>query len=368
MLDLEETFVYDAVVHAYNFTEENYYNARHAEAIREMIYQASAVAVPGIGDGKFITRDAFMRNWSPEDLANQLFYESDTDMATFQPLPLYAFKDGLCANEHAAEVMEQWPQRFDTFATIDPLSDDWEEELEKQVEWFDPTGLKLYPSSWTENSHEYWLMDDEDVAYPVFEKALELGLDLLSVHKAVPFGPVPQDPYRPGDVDMPAENFPEIDFSIVHGGMAFTEETAWQLARFPNVHVCMEALGILCAGNPAVFEDTLAELVKVAGPSAYDQMYWSSAAVAFHPQVQLEAFRDFEFSDDARDKGLGGKIPQITDEDKRKILGQNYADLRGLDVEEARSDLGDDEFSRTVAEDGKAAPWTTTSVDPETIV
>lgn len=368
MLDLEETFVYDAVVHAYNFTEENFHNARHAEGIRQMIYQSSAAAASSLDEGTFVTKEAFLRNWSTEDVANQLFYESDTDMATLQPLPLYAFEDGLCANENAAEVMDQWPQRFDVFATIDPLSEDWEEDLESQVEWFDPTGLKLYPSSWTENSHDYWLMDDEDVAYPVFEKALELGLDLVSVHKAVPFGPVPQDPYNPSDVDMPAENFPEIDFSIVHGGMAFNEETAWQLARFPNVHVCLEALGILCAGNQAVFDDILAGMVKAAGPSAYDHLYWSSAATGFHPQLQLKAFRDFEFSEEARAKGYGSKIPQITEEDKRKILGENYAELRGLDIDAARSGFAADEFSETMAEDGKAAPWTTTAVSSDAIV
>jgi len=28
--------------------------------------------------------------------------------------------------------------------------------------------------------------------------------------------------------------FPELNFEIVHGGMAFLEETAWQIARFPT--------------------------------------------------------------------------------------------------------------------------------------
>lgn len=368
MLDLEETFVYDSVVHAYNFTPENYRNEQHAEPIREMIYMASAAAVGSIPEGHFITRDAFMHNWSPQEVAEQLFYESDTDMATFQPLPLYAFEDGLCANENAAEVMEKWPDRFTTFATIDPLTDDWEESFEKQVEWFDPVGLKLYPSSWTENDHTAWRMNDQDVAYPVFEKAKELGLDFVAVHKAVPFGPAPRDPYNPEDVDQPAENFPEIDFGIVHGGLSFTEETAWQLARFPNVHACLEAVGIQAAANPDVFGDILSELVKVGGPAAYDQMYWSSAAVAFHPQIQLEAIRDFEYTDEQRKKGHGGKIPQITDEDKRKILGQNYADLLGTDVDEAKSKIESDEFAETVRSEGKAEPWATANIDADAII
>lgn len=366
MLDLEETFVYDSVVHSYNFLPSNFRNERHAEGIREMIYQASASATAP--DGYFVTRDAFLRNWTVDDVANQLFRESDTDLATFQPLPLYAFEDGLCANEDAAEAVERYPERFDAFATVDPLSDDALEELERQAEWFDPIGLKLYPSSWGVDSHESWTMDDPNVAYPVFEKAKELGLDLVSVHKAVPFGPVPRTPYDPSDVDVAAESFPELEFSIVHGGFAFTEETAWQLARFPNVHVCLEALGILLAGNPDSFERILAEMVKIAGPQAYEHMYWSSAATAFHPQLQLEALRDFEFSDEAREHGYGSKIPQITDEDKRKILGENYAELRGIDVDAASERVSGDEFGRTIDEEGKADPWTTTSVEAEAII
>lgn len=368
MLDLKETFIYDSVVHAYNFSGNNYRNDRHAEPIREMIYNASAATVDSIPNGHFITREAFMRNWTPDEVAKQLFYESDTDMATFQPLPLYAFEDGLCANENAAEVIEKWPDRFTAFATIDPLTENWEEELEKQVEWFDPVGLKLYPSHWTENSHTGWNMNDENIAYPVFERAKELGLDFIAVHKAIPFGPSPRDPYDPSDVDQPAENFPEIDFGIVHGGLSFAEETAWQIARFPNVYACLEAVGIQAAANDDLFGDILAELVMIGGPEAYDQIYWSSAAVAFHPQLQLEAIRDFEFTADHRKKGHGGKIPQITDSDKRKILGENYAELLNIDIEKAKKKISGDQFDQKIKSEGKAEPWSTANINTNAII
>jgi len=366
-LDLDETFIYDSVVHAYNFRDDNMVNHQHAEIIRDMIFGSSAAAAT-TQERSFVTREAFERNWSVDDLANQLFYESQTDMATFQPLPLYAFEDGLCANENAKVATEKYPQRFDAFATIDPLDDDWEEDLRQQAEWFDLSGIKLYPSSWSENSHDYWHMNDDEVAYPVFEKAKEMDIDLISVHKAVPFGPVPREPYDPSDVDEPAENFPELEFSIIHGGFAFTEETAWQVARFPNVHVCMEALGILAAGNDEVFGDIMAELVKIIGPQAYDSIYWSSAAIAYHPLTQLKAFRDFEYTDDHRDQGYGVRVPQITDEDKRKMLGENYADLLGIDIEEARAGFADDKFSQEVQSDGIADPWSTVSVEADQVV
>jgi hypothetical protein len=34
-------------------------------------------------------------------------------------------------------------------------------------------------------------MDDPKVAFPIYEKAQELGIDLIGVHKGVPLGPQP---------------------------------------------------------------------------------------------------------------------------------------------------------------------------------
>jgi predicted TIM-barrel fold metal-dependent hydrolase len=363
MIDLEETFIYDAVVHAYNLAPANYRNEQHAEGITEMIFGTVDAASP---PGYRLTRDGFVRNWGVEELANMLFLESDTDMATFQSLPLYAYHDGLTANGNCVEAVGNYPERFLGFANIDPLREGWEESLEEQVEAVDPVGLKLYPSHWGEDFHQGWRMDDESVAYPVFEKAKSLGIDLIEVHKAIPFGPVPRDPYHPGDVDDACANFPEIDFGLVHGGLAFTEETAWQMVRFPNLHINMETLGVQLAANERAFAETLATIISIGGEAVLDRMYWGSAAMAYHPQPELEALRDFEWPDDLRQRGIAfSDMPEITDEHKRDILGRNYADLVGLDIEAARERLADDEFSTRTDESGLADPFSTTNAAAE---
>jgi hypothetical protein len=363
MLDLERTFVFDAVVHAYNLAPSNYRNEQHAQGITEMIFGTVEQASP---PGYRVTRDGFVRNWSVEEVATMLFLESDTDMATFQPLPLYAFEDGLTANENAVEAVETYPERFLTFATVDPLGDDWEADLETQVDAVDPVGLKLYPSHWGPDHHEGWRMDDESVAYPVFEKAKSLGIDLVEVHKAIPFGPVPRQPYHPGDVDDACANFPELDFGIVHGGLAFTEETAWQMARFPNLHINMETLGVQLAANERAFAETMAKIVSIGGEAVLDRMYWGSAAMAYHPQPELEALRDFEWPADVANRGIEfGDLPPLTDERKKDLLGRNYADLVGLDVREAKKRLANDDFSTQTDEMGLADPFSTTDASAE---
>jgi predicted TIM-barrel fold metal-dependent hydrolase len=358
MLDLSETFIFDSIVHAYNTDPSNYHNERYAQGIAEMIYGAGALAMP---PGHKITAESWMRDWTVEEVTRMLFLESDTDMATFQPLPLYAFEDGLTSEAKAAKAAREWPSRYLTYADIDPVGEDAIEELDEQVEMLDPVGVKMYPSSWTEEDHTGWLMDDPEVAYPVFERALEHGIGNIDIHKAIPFGPTPGETYDPQDVGEAAASFPELDFSIVHGGAAFCEETAWLLTRYDNIYVNMEALPIILTSSERKFAEILASFVGTGGPGLYDKLFWSSAAMAAHPQAQLEAFRDFQYPDEVmREGGLFSAVEQITDEQKRKMLGKNYADFVGLDVEEARAEFVGDEFDQRREEEGLAAPYSET--------
>jgi predicted TIM-barrel fold metal-dependent hydrolase len=219
----------------------------------------------------------------------------------------------------------------------------------------------MYPSSWTEESHTGWLMSDPEVAYPVFERAIEHGIENIDIHKAIPFGPTPGETYDPQDVGEAAASFPELDFSIVHGGAAFCEETAWMLTRYDNIYVNMEALPIILCSSERKFGEILASFVGTGGPGVYDKLFWSSAAMAAHPQAQLEAFRDFQYPDEVmRQGGLFSEIEQITDEHKRKILGENYAEFIGLDIEEAKANFADDEFERRRETEGLADPYSET--------
>ena len=109
------------------------------------------------------------------------------------------------------------------------------DSLDEQVEELNPIGLKLYPNSYSADGVVGWHMDDPEIAFPIFERALYLGLKAVATHKAIPLGPVPMDHYRMDDIDAAAAAFPDLQFEIVHGGFAFIEETALQLARFSNV-------------------------------------------------------------------------------------------------------------------------------------
>ena len=180
------------------------------------------------------------------------FVESYADLATYHVVPIRAYYDGICSVEKGLEARERWPERFVYYVGVDPMEGAKAiEDLERQIELFGaPVGLKLYPNSWLGDEVAGWLMDDPEVAFPLFERAQQLGIRTVAVHKAIPLGPVELVHYRVDDVDRAAIAFPDLNFEIVHGGMAFLEETAWQIARFRNVWVNLETTATLLTNRP----------------------------------------------------------------------------------------------------------------------
>jgi hypothetical protein len=341
----EKVFVIDSVAHAYNLDPSNYRIEGYAEHVSDMVYDSFMKAAP---EELTLSKEQYMRDWSVEEAASMLFVESQTDIAVFHPTPIKVFKDGLTSVEKAKEAVERWPDRFLTMATVDPLDgEEGLEEFERQIEELDPVGLKLYPSSWAaDGSYDSWKMSDTDIVYPFFEKAEEHGIELIAVHKALPLGSVPMDAFHQEDVEVAATSFPDLNFAIVHGGMAFTEETAWQIARYDNIYVNLEVLVYTAHARPRYFEETFAELFEVAGDGGIDQLYWGTGCMAYPPQPQLEAFWEFQFTEDVRHDGLFD-VPELTSEHKERILGKNYAEMLGLDIDELKRGIEGDEFDRT---------------------
>jgi hypothetical protein len=209
--------------------------------------------------GHRIPREHFARDWKLAETAKMLFVESDYDFACHHVTPINAFKDGGCSIQKAREARERWPGRFQVYAGVDPVFPEQAlDSLEQQVEELSPVGLKLYPNSYTADGAVGWHMDDPEIAFPLFQRALDLGLKAVAIHKAIPLGPVPMDHYRMDDIDAAAAAFPDLQFEVVHGGFAFIEETAFQLARFSNVWVNLETTANLAVAKPAVFERVMA--------------------------------------------------------------------------------------------------------------
>ncbi|NKQ56147.1 amidohydrolase family protein [Amycolatopsis sp. K13G38] len=341
---LNEKFVIDSVVHAYNLDVSNYAVRPTADAISQMVYAVAGVNVP---PDYAVAPERWIRDWDIDEVAGLLFRESATDFAVFHPTPIGAYHDGMTSVEKAAAIVRRWPSRFRTYATVDPLGGAAAlAEFDRQVELLSPAGLKLYPSSWTRGYHEGWRMGDPEIAFPFFERARHHGVRTIAIHKAIPFGDVPMESYKVDDLDAAAAAFPDLNFEIVHGGVAFVEETAWLLARFPNVWVNLEGLSFILAAKPRTFASLMLGLCSVGGPPVLDRMVWATGAMGAHPRLLLDAFDRFQFPQDLLENsgGLFSSVPQITEETKANILGRNYARMAGLDLGKLAAGAAGDEF------------------------
>ncbi|SEU10378.1 amidohydrolase family protein [Stigmatella erecta] len=339
---LDGHFVIDAVTHAYNLHPSNYRAGRYAESLAQLIFglhstfSDEAYQIP--------QKERFLKNWSVHELAHMLFAESCIDLAVYHVLPLQTlYHDGLCSYEKARIIKRRYPDRFLLYAGVDPLRGTAAlEELEQQVEALQPSGLKLYPAAWLGESfrHTGWRMDDARIAFPLFERALQLGVKNIAVHKGLPMGAVPIEAYKVDDIGGAADAFPGLNFEIVHGGMAFLDETGMQLSLFPNVYVNLEVTGALIVKRERWFAEALAALLKWAGPS---RIMWGSGAVFCHPQPALHKFwHHFQLPEDL--VSVAGM--QLTPEIKRMILCDNYARYAGIDVQAHQARIANDRFSQ----------------------
>jgi hypothetical protein len=131
--------------------------------------------------------------------------------------------------------------------------------MTRQVEDHGAKAFKFYNVRYDYGQPFPWRMDDPRIAYPVFERAQELGVNLIGVHKGVPLGPQPVEHTRTFDMDGAAANFPDINFVIFHVGLPWLDEVLWQIVRYPNLYASIAATVNFISRQPRVFAETLGQ-------------------------------------------------------------------------------------------------------------
>ena len=141
-----------------------------------------------------------------------------------------------------------------------------------------------------------------------------MGINHIAVQQSIPHGPsYAGNAFHPGDVEGAAMASPDIAFEIVHGRIAFTEETAWMLDRYPNITVNVETLNVIIANCPPTFAALVLGMMHVGGEAMLDRLFRGTGTMQYHPWIYLEDLVAFEFPPDVLDNaGLVAVIPQIT--------------------------------------------------------
>jgi predicted TIM-barrel fold metal-dependent hydrolase len=266
----------------------------------------------------------------------------------------------------------------------DPIFGDY---TQWQIENVKPDSWKAYnianaaKTDYDPNSNmTVWRLDDEAVAYPIYRVIANNhhmlqehpGFFNICVHKGLAASS-PQDPQHGMPTDLPkaATDWPQFNFIIYHscirpsfymlrslndirGGRVRTDtrghtvpniEWSTQFAqicagrdamsprRLPNVYA---ELGTTFASMVVTFPTVLAHLM---GQLLYyvgaDHIVFGSDSLWYGgPQWQIEALWRFQIPEEI---GERWDYPEITERDKRKILGLNSARLYGLQGREVRA-------------------------------
>ena len=339
---LDDVFVLDAISHAYNFDPENRLGGDYADNIADSVYQLHLQYSPPGREEVLLDQQTFnTRIADPTVTAQSMFGESHTDACVYHELPIYGyFKDGGSPLWVGEEMRKRWPGRVFIYGGVSPHHPGALERVDELVEEHGVSGLKLYPHDLVSGELRSFKMDDEDVVFPIFERAQKHGLRTIAIHKAIVMGQVPIDPYTPTEVGEAAKAFPDITFEIVHGGYAFLEETSFLLQFYPNISVSLEVTSGLLFRAPRKFAEIIGTLMAAG---AGDRINWAIGGLMLHSRAFEEAFWNFEFPPDLiEDYGM----PPLTEEVKRGILGLNAARQLGLDVDELKEQTKDDEFAK----------------------
>jgi uncharacterized protein len=327
-----DAIVFDGVAHVFNFDKKNALGPA-GEMFINHLYAFHAGLTP---EGEpVLPAEEFLRQWTVDEVNDMVYRQSSTDMLVAMPLPLTdLFRDGLSPWEECAELASRNPERTVFWGSVNPLEGRRALDLmERQVGEFGAKAFKFYNVRYDYGRPFPWRMDDPQVAFPVFEKAQELGVNLIGVHKGVPLGPQPIEATQTWDMDGAAANFPELNFVIFHVGLPFIDEVCWQLIRHPNLYASIAATLNFIVRAPRQFAEVLGKLLWWCGE---DKIIYGSEAPIWQPQWALDAFWNFQLPQDLVE-GYG--YPQLTEQAKRKILGENLLRLHGMDVEATRAKL-----------------------------
>ena len=344
---IEDALVVEAVAHDYNFLAENCVNPDMGRAIGEYMYQLHS---RWGGAGFAVAKSTYLDHGAgAEVLGRAILAESQSDIVAYHATPLYGlFHDGGSPLSTGLEMRKLWPNRVLVYGALSPLRPGAVERVDELVDVHHVDALKLYPLDLVEGRVTALDMGDPEVCFPVFERARERGLKVVAIHKALPVGPGPASALRVDDVEVAAGAFPDLTFEVVHGGLAFVEETAMLMDCAPNVVVNLEATSGLARTAPRRFAEAIGAFLATHGGA--QRVVWATGCMAVHPRPVIEAFWNLETPRDLIEE-YG--VEPLTKQVKKDILGANFLRMHGIDEQDLRARIAGDEFDSAEL----AEPW-----------
>ncbi len=309
-----------------------------------------------LGTGR--SERSYLRCFGPDAFVQDVFLDSDTDLAVLSFVPSKRDSEPLTIEEaHATRsIVEKLDgtDRLLLHGRVNPNQDGDIDDMERLAEEFGVAAWKTY-TQWGPDGNGYWLTD-EDTGIPFLEKARALGVKVVAIHKGIPFGQKSYEHSLCDDIGPVAKRFPDIKFLIYHSGFVPGQaegpydpehnegidslvKTVVEndLGHGSNVYAELGSTWRFLMRDPDSAAHGLGKLLKHLGP---DNVLWGTDSIWYgSPQDQIQAFRAFEI--DERVRAEHG-YPELTPELKRKIFGLNALDVYRIDESVIRRVTGND--------------------------
>ncbi|SFL03612.1 hypothetical protein SAMN04487950_2087 [Halogranum rubrum] len=329
----EDVFVVDGHVHHWDASEEN---IKHegGEQFIQCFYDYHTGFTP---EDRQWTIDEY-RTYDTDRMVSDLFGSGYVDVAVTQPTHLDEFyEEGFNRVDTNAELAEQYPDRFVANGRFDPREgEEGLEELERQKAEYDITGVKVYTAEWRGDS-KGWRLDSEE-AFEYLQKCVDLGIENIHAHKGPTIRPLNKDAFDVADIDDAATSFPDLNFVVEHIGLPRLDDFCWIAAQEPNVYGGLAVAAPFAQVRPKKFGEILGELLFWLGE---DRILFGSDYAIWEPEWLIEAVMTAELTPEQRaEYGVEFDL-----ETKKKVMGENAAELYDIDIPKRADTLQDDAIS-----------------------
>ena len=310
----------------------------------------------------------------------EIYLDSDTKVACISGAPSEIPGDWFLTNDMKKRYRDiinsiSGSKRSFSHGIFTPGYPGWMDDIDRTIEVCKPDSMKGYTIGDNTNKHlskHPWLLDDEKLVYPAYEKFVKAGLRNVCVHKGL-FPPSVEQRFphllkysRVDDVVKAAKDWPQLNFIIYHGGYRYAgggrAEDAWtqfertgridwitDLAEMPAKHGVKNIyadLGQLFAQTtvvePRLAAVMLSQLIQGLG---VDKVVWGTDAIwTGAPQWQIEALRRIEVPEELQRKFNLPALGSANGPIKNAIFGENNARIYNYKPEQ-RAELVSDKLA-----------------------